>query len=162
MAGAGFDWKNIMLNFITVYGVGTIITAITGVVLGPIGFALLGLGIGVFQADQARKELVKAAQKELVKYLPQVAKEQSPKVAEAISECFKAYEQEISDRMNEDIASRKAELDNLVEQKQSVEINQGVEIARLQKLEEDVAQETNKIEDLYQKFANNNQENLIQ
>ncbi|MCC0176048.1 dynamin family protein [Waterburya agarophytonicola K14] len=154
MAGAGFDWKNIMLNFITVYGVGTIITAITGVVLGPIGFALLGLGIGVFQADQARKELVKAARKELVKYLPKVAQEQSPKVAEAITECFTAYEREISDRMNEDITSRKAELDNLVEQKQRVEINQGAEIARLQKLEENVAKETNKIEDLYQQFAN--------
>jgi replication fork clamp-binding protein CrfC len=153
MAGAGFDWKNIMLNFVTVYGVGTIITAITGVVLGPIGFALLGLGIGVFQADQARKELVKAARKELVKHLPQVAKEQSPKVAAAIMECFKSYEQEISDRMDEDIASRKAELDNLVEQKQSVEINQGAEIARLQKLEADVAEETNKIDNLYQQFV---------
>lgn len=153
MAGAGFDWKNIMLNFVTVYGVGTIITAITGVVLGPIGFALLGLGIGVFQADQARKELVKVAQKELVKYLPQVAQEQSPKVAIAIKECFDTYEQEISTRMNEDIKSRKAELDNLVQQKQNVEINQGVEIARLQKLESDVSQETAKIENLYQTFS---------
>ena len=113
----------------------------------------MGLGIGVFQADKARKELVKAAQKELVKYLPQVAQEQSPKVAEAITECFKAYEGEISSRMNEDITSRKAELDNLVEQKQNIEIDRGVEIARLEKLEEDVASETNKIEELYQKFA---------
>ena len=161
MAGAGFDWKNIMLNFVTVYGVGTIITAITGVVLGPIGFALLGLGIGVFQADQARKELVKAARKELVKFLPQVAQEQSPKVAEAITECFRAYEREISDRMNEDIASRKAELDNLVKQKQSVEIDRGAEIARLQKLEEDVARETNKIKHLYQQFVDSNSKNKM-
>ena len=153
MAGAGFDWKNIMLNFVTVYGVGTVITALTGVVLGPIGFALLGLGIGVFQADQARKELVKVAQKELVKHLPQVAQEQSPKVAEAIQECFETYEQEISIRMNEDISSRQAELDNLVKQKQSVEIDRGVEIARLQKLEEDIAGETAKIEHLYQNFS---------
>lgn len=153
MAGVGFDWKNIMLNFVTVYGVGTIITAITGVVLGPIGFALLGLGIGVFQADQARKELVKVAQKELVKYLPQVAQEQSPKVADAIKECFDTYEGEISTRMNQDIQSRKAELDNLVEQKQKTEIDQGVEIARLQQLESDVAQETKKVEYLYQNFS---------
>ena len=152
MAGAGFDWKNIMLNFITVYGVGTIVTALTGVVLGPIGFALLGLGIGVFQADQARKELVKVARKELVKYLPQVAEEQAPKVSEAINECFKAYEQEISTRMDEDITARKAELDNLVEQKQSVEINQGAEIARLEQLEADIQQEADKIENLYQNY----------
>jgi hypothetical protein len=138
MAGAGFDWKNIMLNFITVIGVGSIITTVTGVMLGPIGFALLGLGIGVLQAERASKELVKAARKELVKYLPQVAQEQAPKVAEAIKECFIIYEQEITARMNDDIQSRKAELDNLVKQKESVEINQGIEIARLEKLEEDI------------------------
>ena len=115
--------------------------------------SLLGLGIGVFQADQARKKLVKVAQKELVKYLSQVAQEQSPKVADAIKECFNTYEKEISTRMNQDIQSRKAELDNLVEQKQSVEINQGAEIARLQKLEADVAQETTKVEYLFQHFS---------
>ena len=152
LAGAGFDWKNIMLNFITVYGVGSIIGAITGVMLGPIGFALLGLGIGVVQADQARKELVKVAKRELVKYLPQVAREQSPKVAEAIKECFDTYEREISTRMNEDIQARKAELDNLVKQKESIEINQGTEIKRLQQLEQEITTESNKIETIYQSF----------
>jgi replication fork clamp-binding protein CrfC len=153
MAGAGFDWKNIMLNFVTVYGVGTIITAITGLVLGPIGFALLGLGIGVFQADQARKELVKVAQKELVKHLPQIAEEQAPKVAKAIADCFATYEQEIGSRMDRDIQSRKAELDNLVEQKQAVEINQGTEIARLQQLENDIDRAAQLIESLYQTYS---------
>ena len=152
LAGAGFDWKNIMLNFITVYGVGSIIGAITGVMLGPIGFALLGLGIGVVQADQARKELVKVAKRELVKYLPQVAREQSPKVAEAIKECFDTYEREIATRMNEDIQARKAELDNLVKQKESIEINQGAEIKRLQQLEQEITTESNKIETIYQSF----------
>ncbi|NES87402.1 MAG: dynamin, partial [Moorea sp. SIO2B7] len=76
MAGAGFDWKNIILNFITVIGIGGIISAFTGIALGPIGLALLGLGVGLMQADQARKELVKAAKKELVKYLPTVAQQQ--------------------------------------------------------------------------------------
>ena len=54
LASAGFDWKNILLNYFTVIGVGGIITAVTGVFLGPIGFALLGLGVGILQADQAR------------------------------------------------------------------------------------------------------------
>ena len=152
MAGAGFDWKNIMLNFVTVYGVGTIITAITGLVLGPIGFALLGLGIGVFQADQARKELVKVARKELVKHLPQIAQEQSPKVAQAIADCFSTYEAEISLRMDRDIESRKAELDNLVEQKQTVEIDRGVEIARLEQLETEIDRAAAKIDSLYQSY----------
>ena len=153
MAGAGFDWKNIMLNFVTVYGVGTAITAITGLVLGPIGFALLGLGIGVFQADQARKELVKVAQKELVKHLPTIAKEQSPKVGKAIADCFTTYEREISLRMEEDIQSRQAELNNLVEQKQAVEIDRGVEIARLQQLEKEIDEAATKIDGLYQTYV---------
>ena len=150
LAGAGFDWKNIMLNFIAVLGVGSIITAITGLALGPIGFALLGLGIGVLQADRSRQELVKVARKELVKYLPQVAQEQTPKVREAIEECFVTYEREITSRMNDDINSRKAELANLIERKETVEINQTTEIERLQSLENTVTSEASKIESIYQ------------
>ncbi|NEO84899.1 MAG: dynamin, partial [Spirulina sp. SIO3F2] len=35
LAGAGFDWKNILLNFVTVLGIGSVLTALTGIVLGP-------------------------------------------------------------------------------------------------------------------------------
>jgi hypothetical protein len=149
LAGAGFDWKNIMLNFVTVLGVGSIITAITGIALGPIGIALLDLGIGVLQADQARKELIKVAKKELVKYLPKVAQEQSPKLYEAVKECFVTYEKEITERMNDDINSRKAELDNLITRKETVEINQNAEIFRLQNIEDSVTAEAEKIESIY-------------
>jgi GTPase SAR1 family protein len=152
LAGAGFDWKNIMLNFITVLGVGSVVTALTGIVLGPIGLALVGLGVGVFQADRAKQELIQAAKKELVKYLPQVAKEQSPKVSAAVKECFDVYEQEIGDRMNDDIKSRKAELNNLLKQKESVEIDNNSEIERLQKIERDLHTESQKIETAYQAF----------
>lgn len=153
LAGAGFDWKNIMLNFITVIGVGGLITAVTGVILGPIGLAFLGLGVGVIQADQARKELVKVAKKELVKYLPQVAKEQAPKITDAIQECFNVYEQEITSRMNDDINSRKTELENLIKQKESVEINQNQEKARLEALEQNIKVEFENIETIYQDFV---------
>jgi replication fork clamp-binding protein CrfC len=152
LAGAGFDWQNIMLNFIAVLGVGTIITALTGVVLGPIGFALLGLGVGIFQTDQASKELIKTAKKELIKYLPQVAREQAPKVRETVKECFDTYEREITARMNDDIRSRQTELDNLVKQKESIEIDRQAEIERLQKLEKDVELEAQKVESIYQNF----------
>jgi replication fork clamp-binding protein CrfC len=152
LAGAGFDWKNIVLNFITVMGVGSIITAFTGIALGPIGLALLGLGIGVLQADQARKELVKTAKKELVKYLPQVAQQQWQPVYDAIKECFDVYEREVRDRMDRDIHSRKSELDNLVKQKESSEINKETELQRLRKLEADVEFESQKIETSYQDF----------
>ncbi|MEA5510979.1 dynamin family protein [Crocosphaera sp. UHCC 0190] len=152
MAGAGFDWKNIILNFITVFGVGAIITALTGIILGPISLAFLGFGVGMLQADQARKELVKVAKKELIKHLPKIAQEQSPRVYDAIKECFDGYEKQITERMNDDIQSRKSELDNLVKQKESHEINQEKEIERLTQLEQEVKGESQSIEIVYQNF----------
>ncbi|MEH2196145.1 MAG: dynamin family protein [Nostoc sp.] len=149
LAGAGFDWKNILLNYFTVIGIGGIITAVTGVLLGPIGFALLGLGVGFLQADQARRELVKTAKKELVKHLPQVAYEQSQVVDKAVKECFDSYEREVSKRINDDIISRKSELDNLVKQKQTREINREGEFNRLKNLQEDVIAHLQKIEAAY-------------
>jgi hypothetical protein len=43
-----------------------------------------------------------------------------------------------------------AELDNLLKQKQSFEINQGVELERLKKLEADVSSELRTVETVYQ------------
>jgi replication fork clamp-binding protein CrfC len=152
MAGAGFDWKNILLNLITVLSVSTIIASFTGIVLGPLYLALVGMGVGILQADRARKELVKAAKKELVKYLPQVAQEQWQPIHDAIKECFDVYEREVNERMNDDINSRKAELDNLLKQKQSREINYQTELERLKKLDADVAAKSQSIESVYQGF----------
>lgn len=152
MAGAGFDWKNILFNYVAVIGIGSILTAVTGIFLGPIGLALIGMGVGFMQADQARQELVKTAEKELVKYLPQVANEQWLPVHDAVKECFDAYEREVTKRIDDDIQARKAELDNLLKQKESYEINQGAELDRLNKLETDVSSELRNIETLYQNF----------
>ena len=151
MAGAGFDWKNIMLNFIATLGVGTIIAGFTGLALAPI-LLPIGFTIGLLQTDQARKELVKAAKKELIKHIPQVAQEQSPRVHDAIKECFDVYEREVNERINDDIQSRQAELDNLVKQKESFEINQSAELERLRKLEKDVESQSQNIETAYQAF----------
>ncbi|MEA5515046.1 dynamin family protein [Nodularia sp. UHCC 0506] len=149
LAGAGFDWKNILLNYFTVIGVGGILTAVTGIFLGPVGFALLGLGVGFLQADQARKELLKTAKTELVKYLPQIAHEQSQTVYDAVKECFDSYEREVSQRINDDIVSRKSELDNLVQQKETREINRESELKRLNNLQENVILEMQQIESAY-------------
>ncbi|MBD2043615.1 dynamin family protein [Microcoleus sp. FACHB-672] len=151
MAGAGFDWKSILLNYFTVIGLSSIIVAVfpAAMIFGPVGLALLGLGVGFFQADQARKEVVKAARKELVKHLPQVAQEQWQPVYDAVKECFDVYEREVTKRVNDDINSRKAELDNLLQQKQSREINRSAELERLKKLETDVSTESHKIEIVY-------------
>jgi gas vesicle protein len=152
MAGAGFDWKNIILNFITVLGVGSIITALTGIVLGPLGLALLGFGIGLVQADQARKELVKLAKKELVKHLPQIAQQQWQPIYDAVKECFDVYEKEVTERIDNDIKSRSDELENLVKQKESISINQEAEIKRLKTLENDLETESTKVETTYRQL----------
>jgi replication fork clamp-binding protein CrfC len=152
MAGAGFDWKNILLNLITVLSVSTILASFTGIVLGPLYLALVGMGVGILQADGARKELVKAAKKELVKYLPQVAQEQWQPIHDAVKECFDIYDREVNDRMNDDINSRQAELDNLLVQKQSRQINYQAELERLKKLDTDVTAQSKSIESVYQDF----------
>lgn len=152
MAGAGFDWKNILFNYVAVIGIGSILSAVTGIFLEPLGLALIGMGVGFMQADQARQELVKTAKKELVKYLPQVANEQWLPVHDAVKECFDVYEREVTKRIDDDIQARKAELENLLKQKESYEINQGAELERLKKLETDVFSELQNIETLYQNF----------
>lgn len=152
LAGAGFDWKNILLNLTASIGIGGIITALTGIVLGPIGFAILGLGVGLLQADEGRKELVKAAKKELLRYLPQVSQQHWQPIYDGIKECFEVYEKEVTDRMNEDMQARKSELDNLVKQKESFEINKEAELQRLKQLENEVKSEAQKIDNSYQSF----------
>ena len=48
MAGAGFDWKNILLNYFTVIGVGGIITAVTGIFLESYWLCFIGFGCRSF------------------------------------------------------------------------------------------------------------------
>ncbi|NEQ86869.1 MAG: hypothetical protein F6K26_44540 [Moorea sp. SIO2I5] len=64
------------------------------------------------------------------------------------------YEQEVTERMDDDIKARKAELDNLIKQKESREINREQELARLKQLEADVASQAQKVESTYQNFVN--------
>ncbi|NEO95567.1 MAG: hypothetical protein F6K56_37495, partial [Moorea sp. SIO3G5] len=54
----------------------------------------------------------------------------------------------------DDIKARKAELDNLMKQKESHEINREQELARLKQLEADVASQAEKVESAYQNFVN--------
>jgi len=81
--------------------------------------------------------------------LPQVAQEQSPTVYHAVKECFDAYDREVSRRINGDITDRQSELDNLLKQKQTQEINRDAESQRLQSLQDDVAYELKTIESIY-------------
>lgn len=150
LAGVGFDWKNILVNWLAAIGISSFLLIFTGTFLGPIGIALIGLGIGALQADQARKEFIKATKKEFVKYLPQLAQEQKESIYQAVKDCFNNYEQEVSKRINEDIKSRQAELDNLLRQKQSQEINYQAESNRLKTLDAEVLAEYHNLESVYE------------
>ncbi len=62
------------------------------------------------------------------------------------------YEREVTKRVDDDMQSRKAELDNLLKHKESYEINQGEEWERLKKLDAIVSSESRSIETEYQDF----------
>ncbi|MFB2891454.1 dynamin family protein [Aerosakkonemataceae cyanobacterium BLCC-F50] len=150
LAGAGFDWKNILVNWLAAIGISSFLLIFTGTFLGPIGIALVGLGIGALQADQARKEVIKATKKEFVKYLPQLAQQQWEPIHQAVKDCFNSYEQEVNKRINEDIKSRQAELDNLLKQKESQEINYHAESNRLRTLDKEILSEYQNLESVYE------------
>jgi GTPase SAR1 family protein len=150
LAVGGFDFKSIMLNFFTSAGITLIASSVFGIMLGPIGVALVGLGVGLVQADHARQELMKVTKRELVKCLPQVAQEQWQPIYSAVQECFDAYEREVSKRVDDDIQARKGELDNLLRQKESCEINRDAELNRLKVVELKVAGECQALEAVYQ------------
>lgn len=149
LAGAGFDWKNILVNYIAVIGISSFVLIFTGTFVGLVGMALIGMGVGALQAEQARKELIKVSKKEFVKYLPQMAQEQWAPVNQAIKEAFDTYEREVTKRVNNDIKARKAELDNLVKQKGSREFNQDTELKRLKSLDADVLTQYRSIDFVY-------------
>ncbi|HEY9748152.1 MAG TPA: dynamin family protein [Allocoleopsis sp.] len=149
LAGAGFDWKNILVNYIAVIGITSFLALFTGAFIGPIGIMLVGLGIGALQLDQARKEFVKATKKEFVKHLPDIARDQWNPINQIIKDCFDAYEREVMKRINDDIQARRAELDNLLAQKESREINREAEAKRLQALDAEVLSEIRTVESVY-------------
>ncbi|WP_088892237.1 dynamin family protein [Leptolyngbya ohadii] len=150
MAGSGlFDWKQILLNFSGAVLVTTLMYALTGIFLGPLGMALAGLGLGSYSAEMARRKVVQTMREELMKLLPQIAQEQSFQVYQAVKECFDTYQQEVVKRMNEDIHSRKTELDELVRQKEDYEINQQAEERRLNLLDNEVLTQLHDVEDAY-------------
>jgi hypothetical protein len=150
MAGTGvFNWKQILVNFGSAALVTTMVYVVTGVFLGPVGIALASLGLGGFSAEAARRKVVQTMRQELVKLLPQIAQEQSFQVYQAVKECFDTYQQEVVKRMNDDIHSRKLELDELVRQKEDHEINQQAEERRLGLLDNKLLSQLHEVEDAY-------------
>ena len=152
LAMSGFDFNTIFLNLIATIGISFLASAIFGVILGPITFALVGIGLGAFQVDQGRKKFIQATKKEFIKHLPKLAEEQWHPIYNTVQDSFDRYEEDVMDRLDQDIKARRAELDNLMDQKRSQEIDCGAEKARLNQIQSEVAQETQNIESEFRQF----------
>ncbi len=152
LAAAGFDFSAIMLNVFAATGIAIMAASVFGIMLGPIGFAMISLGLGALQADQARKEMTKITKRELVKHLPQISQQYGPEVTSAVQECFDNYECEVMNRLKDDIYARKTELDHLLRQKAIQETSREAEVQHLRTLESAVVDSCRQVEMLYQDF----------
>ena len=139
LAAVGFNWKNILVNWLAVIGIGSFLIIFTGIILNPVAIALASLGVGAIQADTARKELLKATNKEFIKILPEIAQKQKESVRETIEDCFNSYYLEVNKRINEDIQARKTELDDLLAKKDVEGKKHNLEIQHLQELDQQVS-----------------------
>jgi GTPase SAR1 family protein len=123
--------------------VGVLFTGITFSVFGAIA---AGLSLVALQAEFVRQQFLTATKKEFVKYLPQIAAEQWQPIHQSVTKCFEVYEEQISDRIKIDIKSRKAELDNLLQQKQVHKIDIQGETQRLTDLEKSLLSQLEEIQ----------------
>jgi GTPase SAR1 family protein len=150
MAGTGlFNWRQVLMNLVGATAITIVFALLTDIMLGPIGMALAGLGLGSWTAEQARRKVVTTMKTELSNLLPQVAQEQSFVVYQVVKECFETYQQEVVKRMNEDIAARKTELSELIKQKESREIDREAESQRLNQLDDQVLAQSHQVADAY-------------
>jgi hypothetical protein len=95
-----------------------------------------GVGLVALQAEIVRQTFLDTTKREFAKTLPQIAIDQEPTVVKAVKRCFESYEAQITERINDDIAARRSELVNLLNQKESYEIHRETEIERLRDLED--------------------------
>ena len=157
LAATGFDWKTVLLNNL----VAILSFGLVAALLAPIApilpivipvMTVAGVGVGALQVDHARKELTRALRQEFAKAIPQVAQDQWQTIYNAVVDCFDRYKKEVMRRINEDIQSRKSELENLTRQKESREIDQVHERTRLQDWEKQVTTAAHSVERIYQEM----------
>lgn len=147
MAGTGaFNWKRVATNLAGLIAINAALIVGFDIVLGPIGLLLSSTVLGGLQLNHARKALVENTKKEMVKVLPDLAQKQAWAVHQAVEEIFDNYEQEVVERINEDIQGRKAELENLLNQKETQEIDRDAEAKRLKGLDTNLFTLWNRLE----------------
>ncbi|MEL6580110.1 MAG: dynamin family protein [Cyanobacteria bacterium J06621_12] len=148
LAAVGFNWKNILVNWLAVIGISSFLIIFTGILINPIGIALTSLGVGAIQANQARQELLKATKTEFVKSLPAIVQKQQSVIKEIIEDCFNNYHREVMKRIESDIAARQAELDTLLVEQENQGEKRQIEIQQLQNLADQVSSVYRELESL--------------
>lgn len=147
MASSGiFNWKRIFANLGIVLGVSTVMYITMGIVLTPLGATLAGMLLGGWQLRQARQKFLETAKTELSKNLPKMTEQGSEKVYQSVYQQFTDYGMEVFKLINADIDSRKEQLNNLLKEKETHEIDISRETTRLQNLMHDVATERDKVD----------------
>jgi GTPase SAR1 family protein len=136
-------WQTVLLYACIVVAVNIAPFFIT---LGMMTAILAGLGLISLQTESTRQRFLEATKKEFAKQLPKIATEYSPIVQQSVQKCFDAYAAQVAERVSVDIAARKAELDNLLAQKRSREIDRDQETARLQTLMTEVTSQVSLIQ----------------
>ncbi len=138
-------WRGVfasVLSSVLISAVGYVLLVLftggTGILLNIFTVLVAGTGIVGLQAEVVRQMFLRSTKKEFAKMLPRIAEEQGPKVQAAVQDCFDSYERTLGDRIKTDISSRRAELNNLVRQKEAREVDKERETLRLKQLEVDV------------------------
>jgi GTPase SAR1 family protein len=140
-------WRSVfasVLSSVLISAVGYVLlmlfTGGTGILLNIFMILTAGTGIIGLQAEVVRQMFLRSTKQEFAKMLPRIAEEQGPKVQAAVQDCFDSFEQTLGDRIKTDIHSRRAELNNLLRQKEAREVDKERETARLQRLEQAMAE----------------------
>lgn len=128
-------WQGVLFYVCASIALQIVAIVFTGFSLNVFAVILAGTGVFALQAESIRQQFLSTTKQEFAKYLPQLAEEQQGHIHRAVKKCFDAYAQEIKTRIDDDIQSRKAELDNLLAQKTTREIDRDNEIQRLQQAE---------------------------
>lgn len=154
LAGSGvFNWKRIVANVAGVAAAAVAAAIIFGVVLTPLGVAILGLLMGVGQAERARRKMLRVMREELGKSLPALADQGRMLVERQVDSYFERYHSEVGASVNDDIAARRVELENLVARKRESEVDVRAESERLRALERAVSAAREAIEGEYDRYV---------
>lgn len=131
-------WQGILFYVCATVALQIVAIIFTGFSLNVFAVILAGTGLFALQAESIRQQFLSTTKQEFAKYLPQLAEEQYGPIHRAVKKCFDTYAQEIKTRIDSDIQSRKAELDNLLAQKTTREINRDKETQRFKQAEAEI------------------------